>query len=269
MKTFFFMGILLSTCLLVHGQELKTKKINSQYFTEIFQVDKTSKQKQGTYFKILNLTKDTLIKGQYLNDSIVGVWTYFDSKNRPYMKYDYSVNSCLWISELRNKPDTFPVRLRNNFDFAKLDRPPLFVGFLKEPELAFENNIKVPIPVMEKGMSLLYMASFVVNKTGDIVEVKTDEIEDSQIRSAVERVFVTNKWKYVPGVLDGKPVDTKLFVVLNIGPRGQEQEIPQKAFLMNINMRYFGITRVVKTKVISTSSSNTFRGDTSGGRITR
>lgn len=212
-----------------------------------------------------------MIKGQYLNDSIAGVWTYFDLKNQPYMKYDYSIDSCLWISKLMNKADTFPVRLRNNFGFAKLDRPPLYIGFSKEPEIAFINNIKVPIPVMEKGKSLLFIASFVINTSGEIIEVKTDEIENPQIRSAVEKTFQKNRWKYLPGILDGKPVDTKLYLVFDIGPIGQEQKIPSKAYVTKINIHYFGIktTRVVSTKVVSTPGSNSFRNNMSGGMINR
>ncbi len=259
MRTFFLIGILLSVCLLVHGQELKTKKITGQHFTEIFQVDKQSKQKLGTYLRIQNINKDTMIMGQYLNDSKAGVWTFFDLKDQPYMKYDYSLDSCLWISELVNKPDTFPVRIGNDFKFAKLDRPPLYIGFSKEPEIAFINSIKVPIDVMENGKSLLFIANFVINTAGEIIEVNTNDIQNPQIRSAVEMTFQKNKWKYLPGLLDGKPVDTRLFLVFDIGPIDQEQNIPTKAYVMKINIQYFGVKREVRTVGYSTREVKSIR----------
>lgn len=263
MRIFFLIGSMLSACLLLHGQELKTKKITGQYFTEVFQFEKKSKQKLGTYLKIQTLTKDTLVIGQYLNDSITGVWTYFDSENQEYMKYDYSNDSCIWISELANKADTFPVRLRNNFGFVKLDRPPLFLGFSKEPEMEFISNIKIPVTDMEKERSFLFLANFVINKSGEIIEVETDEIDNAQIRLAVEKTFQENRWKYLPGLLAGKPVDTKIYLLFDIGPTGKEQKTPEKAYVKKISIHYFGIktTRVVTTRVVSSPSSNNFRGN--------
>lgn len=269
MRVSFLICIMLSVCLLAHGQEFKTKKFTGQFFTEVFQVEKKSKQKHGTYLKIQNLNKDTIIRGQYLNDSMIGVWTYFDAKNQPYMKYDYSIDSCLWISELVNKPDTFPIRISNDFEFAKLNRPPLYIGFSKEPEISFINSIRIPLDVMENGKSLLFIASFVINTAGEIIEVNTDEIENPQIRSAVKMTFQKNKWKYLPGLLDGKPVDTKLFLAFDIGPAGHKQKIPTKAYVTKIDIQYFGIKRVVTKTVVSTSSPNSFRNNMSGSMINR
>lgn len=246
-------SILVFVFFLSKGQELKTKKIQGPVYTEVFQINKESKKKQGDYLKILNFSKDTLVKGNFENDSVTGVWTYFNKGNLPRLKYNYSANSCEWISETESKPDTFPVRVRDNFGFVRLDRPPLYIGFFNDPALIFQENIKLPIEIMEKGESVLEIASFVVNKKGDIAEVNTEEIKNSSIRFAVEKAFRINRFRYLPGILNGQPVDTKLFVVLEIGPGGTNQMIPKKPYAIHVDLKYFGIkrTQVVRTSRVS------------------
>lgn len=267
MRTLFFVGVLLSGYLITQGQEYKTKKVQRQVFTEIFQIEKKSKQKMGSYLKTHNLSNDTLVIGQYINDSIAGVWSYFDLGNKPYMKYDYSNDSCLWISELANKPDTFPARIRNNFGFAKLDRPPLYIGFRKELHILFSSGVKIPVPMMEKGEKVVYIASFIITKNGEIDEINTEKIENKQIRDDVLEMFKALKGKWLPGIYNGIQVDTKLYVIFDIGPVDLVTELQKKPYIINIGIKYFGVkttrvtTREVTTKTVGAPGTNKFRAN--------
>lgn len=245
MKAFFFSALMLFGVFISTAQELKTKKIQGPVYTEIFQINKETKKKQGEYLQILNFSKDTLKKGSFTNDSISGVWTYFDRNNQPRLKFDYSADSCIWLSEIALKPDTFPIRLGNEFGFTRLDRPPVYIGFYNEPAMKFEENIKIPVEFMESGDAILGIASFVVNKKGEVTEINTDEIENSQFRFAVEKTFRTVKWKYLPGILNGQPVDTKLYLVLDVGPGSVNQVIPKKPYATYVKIGYFGVKRTV------------------------
>jgi hypothetical protein len=258
MRTLFLLSILLSVFLSGKAQELKTKKQQDQVFTEIFQVNKKNKQKHGSYLKIHSQNKDTLVKGQFLNDSMVGVWTYFDLRNEPYMKYDRSIDSCLWVSEFACRPDTFPIRVRTNFGFAQLQRPPVFIGPSKEMVFTFISDIKPPMTIILPKRSLIGMISFVVSKSGEIVEVNVDKIDNSEIRLAVKNIFKTHKWKFIPGLYDGNPVDTKLYVVLDVSPIGMSQEVPYKPYVTNIHIQYFGVktTRSLGTQVMNVPMSD-------------
>jgi hypothetical protein len=251
------------------AQELKTKKNYSQYYTDIYQVEKQSKLKLGTYHKIHNQSKDTLVTGQYENDSVTGVWTYFSKGNQPYLKYDYSIDSCLWISELENKPDTFPVRISNDFEFAKLDRPPFYIGFKNELEMFFANRIKLPLSLMENGANALYMASFVVSKEGNLGEIQAEKMENNQFREAVLEAFKEINGKWLPGIMNGNQVDTKLYVIFDISPAGQEPKVTKKPYVLNIDIRYFGTKRAVSTRIVSTSGSNSLRSNMPGSLIIR
>lgn len=261
MRTSFITAFLLFVFILAQSQELKKKKIQGPVYTEVFQISKESKKKQGDYLKILNFSKDTLIKGNFENDSVTGVWTYFDQDNQPRLKYNFSTDSCVWISEMASKPDTFPVRLHEKFGFARLDRPPLYIGFFNDPAMIFVENIKPPVEIMEKGESVLEIASFVVNKNGDIAEINTEEIKNSSLRFAVEKAFRINKLRYLPGLLNGQTVDTKLFVVLDIGPGGTSQMVPKKPYAIHVDLKYFGIKRI---QVVSTSRVSGYGGSNIG-----
>lgn len=245
MKSYLFSTLVFFTIFISNAQELKTKKVQGPVYTEIFQINKETKKKQGEYLQILNFSKDTLAKGSYSNDSISGVWTYYYMNNHPYMKYDHSARVLQWVLEMASLPDSFLVRSQNGFVRTLVDRPPLFLGFQKQQSLEFANNIKLPGYLMEKGFSKLFKASFVVNKTGNIVEVDTDGIDVKEIRFWIDKVFRTNRWKYLPALMDGKPVDVKFFLLLDIGPSGPLPEITSKSDEILAHFRYFGIKRTI------------------------
>ena len=256
MKQNILIGILLSAFFFVNGQELKTKKVNDQFFTEIFQIDKKSKQKQGTYIKINSSNKDTLVCGQYQNGSSSGVWTYYHPNNKPYIKYNHSNDSCLLLSEHVNKPDTFPVRLGDKFDFAKLDRPPLYIGFSKELERLFASRIRIPVFMMERGESVTSIASFVVSKEGKLAEIQTGDIGDKQIRRQVIETFKEINGKWLPGIMAGNEVDTKFYLAISIGPNWGVKQLPEKPYVLYVTVRYFGVQkRVTVTGVVRSSGS--------------
>ncbi len=272
MRLIFLLAILLSSYLVGKTQELKTKKQQDQVFTEIFQFDKKSKLKQGAYLKIQHQSNDTVAKGQYLNDVKSGIWAYFDTGKQLYMKYDHTSDSCLWVSELASKPDTFPVRGRNNFGFAELNRPPLYIGFRKELEVRFASSLRVPIPVMEKEESIVCMATFVVTKEGNIDEIQTEKIENKQFRDQVLELLKGFDGKWLPGIYNGNKVDTKLYMVFDIGPVTFKPPLVKKPYIINISLKYYGIvrtTRVVTNKTNYPPSSNLFRNIPPGGSTIR
>uniref|UniRef100_UPI0035668339 hypothetical protein n=1 Tax=Zeaxanthinibacter enoshimensis TaxID=392009 RepID=UPI0035668339 len=55
---------LLTTSLLT-AQKLKTKKDRSDFHKTIYQFDKETKKSHGWYYKILESSGDTLVKGRY------------------------------------------------------------------------------------------------------------------------------------------------------------------------------------------------------------
>ncbi|MCX6238605.1 MAG: hypothetical protein NTY07_13765 [Bacteroidia bacterium] len=61
------------------AQELKTRRISTGNYLEIFTIDKSSKLKNGGYLKIEKKTKDTLISGTFHDDIKSGVWKYNSS----------------------------------------------------------------------------------------------------------------------------------------------------------------------------------------------
>ncbi|HCY41092.1 MAG TPA: hypothetical protein DHV48_07015 [Prolixibacteraceae bacterium] len=266
MRILFILAILLTSCLLGKAQELKTKKQQNEAFTELFQVDKKTRQRNGSFLKLSSQNNDTLVIGQYASDSVSGIWTYYDLKNEPYLKYDHTNDSCLWVSELASKPDTFPIRIKKNFGFAQLQRPPLYIGFRKELDVRFASQLKAPVEIMKKGESLTGMATFVVTRYGKISEIETGKIENKQLKAEVDRIFNAFAGNWLPGIYNGQKVDTKLYVFFQIDPAGVEFTKSDKPYISTIGISYFGITetKVMQTKVVRTTGQPLFRGVPSG-----
>lgn len=266
MRLIFFLAILLSSNIIGKAQELKTKRQQDEAFTELFQIDKKTKQRHGSFLKLSSQSNDTLIVGQYSNDSISGIWTYYDLKNEPYLKYDHTNDSCLWISDLASQPDTFPIRVKKNFGFGQLERPPLYIGFRKELDVRFASRLKPPVEIIKKEETLTGMATFVVTREGKISEIETEKIEDKQLKAEVDRIFKAFEGNWLPGIYNGQKVDTKLYVFLQISPAGVELPNSDKPYISTIGISYFGYTetKVMQTRVVRTTGSPVFRGTPSG-----
>lgn len=137
----------------LNGQELKTKKQVYNLSTEIFQVQKKTKKREGSYFEFLNASNDTLIKGQYHNNEKTGTWTFYDSGGQPFLVYNYSNDSCLWVDPHICRKDSFPVWDGNGFKFKLLDRPPLYLGHRQEFKIHLRKDYRIQ-PDVIKGILL-------------------------------------------------------------------------------------------------------------------
>ena len=94
---------------------------------------------------------------------------------------------------------------------------------------------------MENGERLNYMVSFVVNKNGEMVEIQTEKIDNKQIRYEVDKIFKEFRGRWLPGIYNGYKVDTKFFIIFDIGTVDLKQEILEKPYIINIDVKYFGI----------------------------
>jgi len=232
------------------AQELKTKKISTENYIELFTVEKNSKLKDGAYLKIDRNTKDTLISGNYRNDLKVGIWKYNSTGAQPWIAYDYDKNKIIQISDQLSKIDSFMIKKDDVFVFEKVDAPPVYLGFKDELKNTLGMSVKVPITIMTGQLSVISIASFTVDKNGkmkdfEIAQTLSDEV-DSNIRSALKKL--DGEWS--PAVYNGQPVESIVFVVFEIKSREAPSGMPKISNAIEVQFNYFGVTRTVTTKVV-------------------
>jgi len=235
------------------AQEMKTKKISTEKYLELFTVDKDSKLKNGAYLKIDRNTKDTLISGEYRNDLKIGIWKYNRRGAQPWIAYDYDKNKITQISEQISKIDSFMIKKDDVFVFEKVDAPPVYLGFKDELKKTFEMNVKIPVTIITGQLSVVSIASFTVDKNGktkdlEIAQTLSDEV-DSNIRNALKKL--EGEWS--PAIYNGQPAESIVFVVFEIKNKEAPSVMPKIANAIEVRLNYFGVTRIVTKTVVSVS----------------
>ncbi len=235
-------------CTNVIGQNLKIKKKSSTYYKEIFSFDKKTKQKQGLYFKLRKSNKDTLTKGLFKADERIGIWKFYDKKNRLYFIYDYDQNIAeLEKGELVNT-DSVHVKMDNGFKLAKVDNPALYPGFKGEVKAKLMETFEPPISLFQKEKSGFTIASFEINEKGEVQNIIIESTNNIDIEKAVKKSIKKIETKWIPASIKNKPVISKMYVIYNISLTRDSNYEPIKRFkdkldVIVLDFSYLGVSR--------------------------
>jgi hypothetical protein len=241
MKTISFI-FFLSISIFSFAGNLKTIKKHGEINTEIFSIEKQSRLSEGLYINLVRKTKDTLSIGNYENGVKTGIWKYFAAKNQPHIEYDYSKKAIHFLSNEIHQTELFLVNPDTSFILTKVERPPLHLCD-KDALIRgiFENN-KIPIWIMERGLSLSCLVSFVIDSTGKITNIKMEKSFsqdfDKQLIASITNI--TGEW--LPALLNGKAVDAKINILINISDQPKTKKFDYKPYFQVIDMIYFSKT---------------------------
>jgi hypothetical protein len=235
------------------AQELKTKKISTGDYLEIFTVDKSSKMRTGGYLKINTKTKDTLISGAFRDDLKTGIWKYNDLKSKPWVTYDFDKKYLTRLSDELNRIDSFFIRKDNKFVFEKVDSPPTYIGYKDEMKNLLERSLKIPNEILENGLSVISIASFVVDKEGKMREFKILKTSTKDVNEALFEAFKKIEGEWSPAIYHGQPIDSDVFIVFDIKPHGTPSAIPKISNSIVTHFEYYAVQRrgTISGKIVS------------------
>ncbi|MEI6143384.1 MAG: hypothetical protein WCP85_29170 [Mariniphaga sp.] len=259
MKIIYFVLILLLS-LNGYSQELKSKKLVTNQFIETFTVDKKSKLKNGNYVKISAITKDTLATGNYRDDLKTGIWKYYRKGNAPWIIYDYENKAIKQLPTEITKVDSFLIWKDNAFVREKVDSPPVYVGFEKEVQTTIAINTKLPVDVLVNGLLGKTLVSFIIDKTGKMngfrVEASFHKDLNPEVLNACK--LIDGIWQ--PAKVNGQPVDSKLFVIIDVVPPNVPSQYQDTPNIMLVQISYFGVKRTsTQVGVMGTSGNKSTR----------
>ena len=110
------------------------------------------------------------------------------------------------------------------------------------------------------------MASFDINKMGEMENFKIETSYDKKLEKPARESLEKFKHDWVPALINGKPVTSKMYVLININfvtPTSVEPKklASNKSDMIIVNFTYLGITREVtkrslgyETRIISLKS---------------
>ena len=238
-------------CTSMMSQDLKKKKKSGLIYQEIFTVDKSTKELQGYYFKIGKNSKDTVVIGSYEQGIKAGVWSYMGKKNSLYLRYDYEQDKILDNTERTFNKDSIQVKINGGYRLTKVDCPPIYIGFKNEIKRSLNVDIKPPATVFQEATSGMVLTSFDVNEKGEAVNFKIESSYNEKLNKTIGDSLDAFKYQWVPALVDGEPVVSKMYVMLNfsfiLDPDDETKpQFEDKADLIVVNLTYLGIVRTSK-----------------------
>ena len=259
MKVIYFVLILFLS-LNGYAQELKSKNLVTNQFVETFTVDKKTKLKNSNYLKINAITKDTLVTGIYRDDLKTGIWKYYSKGNSPWIVYDYENKAIKFLPTEIAKIDSFLIWKDNSFIREKVDTPPVYIGYEKEVQTTIAVNTKLPVDVLVNGLFGKTLVSFIIDKTGKMngfrVEASFHKDLNPELLNACKLIDGT----WLPAKVNGEPVDSKLFVIVDVVPPNVPSQYQDTPNIMLVQISYFGVKRTsTQVGVMGTSGNRSTR----------
>jgi TonB family protein len=203
MKGIIAMLVLLPAILVGQGTKKVTNKLRDSDGKEIYYVLKSDKAvKHGSYQKFD--FKNTLrVSGYYKMGKKDSIWEYFGFKGKLEVEYNYSSKTLLYYQSVINR---YKVIDGKDTTEQKLDRPPVHIG-----EDIYEfigDSVRYPQDAKEKGVTGKVEVVFTVGKDGKARDFKVLKGPGHGLNEEALRVVKMLSDDWVPGLMNGKEVDT-------------------------------------------------------------
>jgi len=223
------------------NSDKKQKEIKDNYSTCSYTIDKKTKLKDGEYIKIRNSNRDTLVIGHYENDRKVGLWKYKSPGNKDYITYNYDNQSVVCMDPAISKVDSFLIASENNdlYLLNKVDAPPIYLGFKGEVKSVINNNIKIPVYEMERGIHGVSAASFVIDRTGKITQIKIERSVSKSFDMTLTKAIEMLDSEWIPAKVNNSPTDAKMNIIVRVYNSTSHPKSKDKPYEIAIDLAYY------------------------------
>jgi protein TonB len=151
-------------------------------------------------------------KGQYKNGERAGPWQFFNKEGEVIKVYDYSLNK-IYYQKPELDSQEFEVFVNNTWEKRKLDNAPSLIPDKFGNELiskAFIEEIRYPMDAARAGAEGTVVIAFSVNEDGNSSDFYVKTKLHPSLDAEALRVTMLMPRKFQPGMLQGKPVTTRM-----------------------------------------------------------
>lgn len=141
------------------------------------------------------------------------------------------------------KSDSFFVKVDNAFVFTNIDSPPVYIGYEDEISYLLANNLSVSLRLMEAGVSGYTQAYMIINKLGKLENVGIEKSLDADMDKNILKTIQLIDGQWIPAKRNGQPVDTKIYVLVNVTPEIPYCQIKQQPYLLIVDLVYYGVEK--------------------------
>lgn len=229
----------ISITTIIFSQVRKTVTIENKYQTEKYTINKTNEKKEGNYLVLGKTKTDTLVIGNYANDTKIGTWEYRTSQNRMYICYDYDNSIVRKFSNEISNIDSFYIKNDTAIVLTKVDRAPVYLGYKSAIKYILWKNTFVPIQMAQQGTTGTSLASFIVNTTGKISDIKIEKSINKDLDKIILNAISKVDGDWLPAIKSAVPVDSKIYILVNVSFDKITSKYTEKPYLLVHNLIYY------------------------------
>lgn len=148
--------------------------------------------------------------GNYSNDTLVGVWTYYFRTGEIEQKYDHTLDSLIYRAEDKEKR-TLLVKQGDNEVVKILDLFPVLIGGEVEKTENWHKIDQNKLIQLANGKNQTYTMTFWIKSNGETYGYEMAKGVNSAYDNYLIE-FYKNNCRWIPGVINGKNVECKYVV---------------------------------------------------------
>ena len=194
----------------------KTNKVTSSY-EETYYVLKSDKEIRHGEYKKFDSWGNLLVNGYYKFGVKDSIWECFNRNGELISKYNYAKNELIFYNpNVKEINKEYRLIVNGNKLDTILSKPPIFLA----SDEFLMSEIQYPMIAMEKGKSGKVVVFFTVDKFGKTTNYHVKTPIGYGMDEEVIRVLTIIPDFWLPGFLNGEPVDVEVelpFIFKNLG----------------------------------------------------
>lgn len=194
----------------------QTRKLAPPYSKEVFYVLKSDNRvKNGEYKKYFGGNK-LAEQGRFEANQRVGTWQYLNPQGGVEQQYN-------WTSKRFESRQPFTgidrclVEENGVFVDKEPDERPVLLGGTPALHQHIMATLRYPAAALRRGVAGVVYISAIITPDGDMIEEKAETSLGAGLEEEALRVFKTIAGVWVPGKMNGKPVNTKIIWPFRFG----------------------------------------------------
>lgn len=195
------------------GQDIK--KITDKENNETFYVLKSDKTTKHGEYKKFSYNNKLLVKGFYKEGVKDSIWECYDFDGQLTLKYNYNKSEVVTCKPKEIVKDKKYKIVNSNSTDTILSRTPIFLGGDDYVLSELIKNIRYPSGAVENGKSGKVYVVFTIDKYGKTSNYHVDKPIGFGMDEEAIRVLKLLPDNWLPGLLNGQPVDVEIVYPIN------------------------------------------------------
>jgi TonB family protein len=148
-------------------------------------------------------------KGSFKNDREIGLWEFYDYKDRLNYSYNFDENKVIDYHWYENS-DSINVRINGVWDKRKVDSPPL--SLRNDYRQTIARNLRYPESAARNNISGKVIIAVTINVNGEITDYRIEKSVNEALDKEALRVVKLINIKWIPAYIQNEAYESEIMI---------------------------------------------------------